>query len=152
MTAFDFNKMVDDTIEDQRNSSSDYKIIKKGSVTSEIKGDRDRLQQVVINLLSNATKYSPDIKNIIVTVKEKNEELIFSVRDHGIGISPENLENVFKRYFRVEDRAMRFQGMGIGLFISKEIINKHNGKMWVESEIGVGSTFYFSIPLVAKNI
>ena len=147
ITFFDFNKMVDETIEDQRNTSTDYTIIKKGSATSEIKGDHGRLQQVVINMVNNAIKYSPDEKKIVVTTKEKNGQLIFSVKDRGIGISKENLEHIFKRYFRVEDQAMRFQGMGIGLFISNEIIKRHHGKMWTESEIGKGSTFYFSIPV-----
>jgi PAS domain S-box-containing protein len=147
ITIFDFNKMVDDTIEDQRNASPDYMITKKGNIASEITGDRERLQQVVINMVSNAIKYSPEEKKIEVTMKEEKDELIFSVKDHGIGISKENLENIFKRYFRVEDQAMRFQGMGIGLYISNEIIKRHEGKMWVESEKGKGSTFYFSIPV-----
>ncbi|MEO8821149.1 MAG: ATP-binding protein [Ginsengibacter sp.] len=146
ITTFDFNKMLVETINDERKTSSDYTIIKKGSITSEIKGDHDRLQQVIINLLSNAIKYSPNEKKIVVTAKEKNGELIISVKDNGIGISKENLEHIFKRYFRVEDQAMRFQGMGIGLYLSNEIIKRHKGKMWVESEIGKGSTFYFSIP------
>ena len=147
ITTFDFNKMVEEPIEDQGNISPEYTIIKKGHINSEIKGDRERLQQVVINLISNAIKYSPAQKKIVVTVKEKNGDVIFSVKDNGIGISKENIENVFKKYFRAEDQAMRFQGMGIGLFIANEIVKRHHGKMWVESELGKGSTFYFSIPL-----
>lgn len=147
ITSFDFNKMVDDTLEDQRNASFDYKIIKNIRITSEVKGDRDRLQQVVINLLSNAIKYSPKQKKIIITAEEKNNDLIFSMKDNGIGISKDNLENVFKRYFRVENQSGRFPGMGIGLFISHEIIERHGGKMWVESAQGKGSSFYFSIPI-----
>jgi signal transduction histidine kinase len=143
--------MVDATIEDAQRVSPDYTIVKKGSVTSEIKGDHDRLQQVVINLLSNAIKYSPDEKKIVVTTKEKSGQLIFSVKDHGIGISKENIGNIFQRYFRVEDHAMRFQGMGIDLFISSEIIKRHKGKIWVESDEGKGSTFYFSIPAGEKE-
>ncbi|MEO6893384.1 MAG: chemotaxis protein CheB [Ginsengibacter sp.] len=150
ISVFDFNKMVAATIDDQHNSSPEYIIIKKGELSSKIKGDSDRLQQVVVNLVNNAIKYSPNEKKIIVTIKEKEDELIFSVKDRGIGISKDNLENVFKRYFRVEDQAMRFQGMGIGLFISNEIIKRHNGKMWVESELGKGSTFYFAIPVAAQ--
>ncbi len=147
ITNFDFNKMVADTIEDEQNAAPDYTIIKNGSTTSEIIGDRDRLQQVIINLLNNAIKYSPDAKKIFVTIKEKNGDLIFSVKDNGIGVSKENLKNVFKRYFRVEDQIMRFQGMGIGLYISNEIIKRHQGTMWVISDVGKGSTFYFSIPM-----
>jgi PAS domain S-box-containing protein len=147
ITVFDFNKMVADTMEDQLNTSPGYTIIKTGNVPSEIKGDRNRLQQVIINLISNAVKYSPDDKQIVVTIQETNGELVFSVKDNGIGIAKENLENVFKRYFRVKDQIMRFQGMGIGLYISNEIITRHQGKMWIESELGTGSTIYFSIPL-----
>ena len=150
ITVFDFNKMVKETIEDEQRCSPDYTITRKGKLSTEIRGDHDRLQQVVINMISNAIKYSPDEKKIVVTTKEKNGNLIFSVKDNGIGISNENLENIFKRYFRVEDQAMRFQGMGIGLFISREIIKRHNGKMWAESKTGEGSTFYFSIPLEKK--
>jgi two-component system CheB/CheR fusion protein len=150
ITTFDFNKMVDETIEDQRNASPDYTIIKKGKIASEITGDRERLQQVVINLVSNGIKYSPGQKEILVTIKEKTGDLIFSVKDNGIGISKENFENVFKRFFRVPDQAMQFQGMGIGLYISSEIIKRHGGRMWVESKREKGSIFYFSIPLGRK--
>ena len=103
---------------------------------------------MLINLLGNAIKYSPDKKKIEATVTEKDGSLIFSVKDQGIGISKENLDNIFKRYFRVENQAMQFQGMGIGLFISNEFIKRHGGRMWVESKPGKGSTFYFSIPLL----
>jgi two-component system CheB/CheR fusion protein len=147
ISVFDFDKMLTDTIEDVQKASPDYEIVKKGKIAGEIKGDKERLQQVLMNLLGNAIKYSPDKKKIEATVKEKDGSLIFSVKDQGIGISKENLDHIFKRYFRVENQAMQFQGMGIGLFISNEFIKRHGGRMWVESKPAKGSTFYFSIPL-----
>ena len=88
------------------------------------------------------------INNLRIPIpKEKNSDLIFSIKDHGIGIAKRNFKNVFKRYFRVENQRRQFPGMGIDLFISHEIIKKGHGKMWVESKPGEGSTFYFSIPI-----
>lgn len=146
-TSFDFNKMVDETLEDQRCTSKDFEIIKNVNVTSEVEGDRDKLRQVLINLINNAIKYSPGQKKIIINADEKNGNLIFSLKDEGVGIAKENFKNIFKRYFRVEYQAKRIPGMGIGLFISNEIIQQHDGKMWLQSKQGKGSTFYFSIPI-----
>lgn len=147
ISVFDFNTLLSETIEDLQKASPDYEITKKGLIASEVKGDKDRFQQVLINLVGNAIKYSPHKKKLEITIKEKSGSLIFSVKDHGIGIAKENLENIFKKYFRVADHPIQFQGMGIGLFISNEFIRRHGGKMWVESELGKGSTFYFSVPL-----
>jgi two-component system, sensor histidine kinase and response regulator len=111
-----------------------------------VKGDELRLEQVVLNYLTNAAKYSPDAGEILVHTATKDGNLLFSVRDHGIGIPNENLEEIFKKFYRVEGTATRFQGMGMGLYICAEIIQRHHGRCWVESETGNGSTFYFSIP------
>jgi len=148
---FDFNEMLDATIETMQYSTPSQVILKKGKVSKEITGDKEKLQQVVINLLSNAIKYSPDSREISVNVQQQNEIVTVSITDKGIGISKENLEKVFERYYRVEEHAIQFQGLGIGLFISKEIINHHNGQLWVESEKGKGSSFYFTLPLIILN-
>jgi signal transduction histidine kinase len=79
-------------------------------------------------------------------MEEKNKRVIVAVQDFGIGMTKENLDKIFSRFYRVEGLAPTFSGLGIGLYISHEIIERHHGKIWVESEPGKGSTFYFSIP------
>jgi signal transduction histidine kinase len=112
-----------------------------------ISGDKERLKQVVINLLTNAVKYSPDSHDIIMTVEQGDKEVSVAIQDKGIGIRKENLEKIFERYYREEERSKHFPGLGIGLTISFDIIEKHNGKIWAVSEVDKGSTFYFTIPI-----
>ena len=147
ITSFDFNEMIDNTIENMQYSSPQHTITKTGSVLQKVSGDKDRLQQVVINFLSNAIKYSPEAGTILIHTEEQNGRIKVSVKDHGIGISAQNLEKVFEKYYRIEDHPIQFQGLGIGLFISYEIIQRHHGKIWAESELGKGSTFNFSLPV-----
>lgn len=110
-----------------------------------IQADRDRLKQVLINLLSNSIKYSK--KDGIIHVKtELSEDLVIvSIKDEGKGIPKEKIPNLFDKFYQVEVASKL--GSGLGLYITKEIINKHKGEIWVESEEGKGSTFYFSLPL-----
>ena len=145
---FDFDKMVTDTIENVQYSSNTHKIMKSGSINKQFLGDRDRLQQVVINLLTNAIKYSPKANEVMVKMESHNNYLQVSVTDNGVGMSEKHLEKVFDRYYRVEEHSLQFQGLGIGLYISYDIVKRHNGKMWVESIAGEGSTFHFTLPFV----
>lgn len=148
ITDFDFNEMLDSAIENVQFASSKHTIIKSGVLTKKITGDKGRLQQVVINLLSNAVKYSPAADKVFLTVEQKGNEIKVSVKDKGIGLSKNNLEKIFEKYYRVEmDNPEQFQGMGIGLFISHEIIKRHKGKLWAVSKPGKGSTFAFSLPI-----
>ena len=147
IASFNFDEMIKRVIEDGEFNSKLHKIIKTGSVISEIKADKERLEQVINNVLNNAMKYSPVGGDIIVDVRKERENLKVSITDSGIGISAHNLERIFERYFRAEGHDIHFQGLGIGLFISMEIIKKHGGQMWVKSELGNGSTFTFIIPL-----
>ena len=105
------------------------------------------MQQVVINLLTNAIKYSPGAPKVFVNAMLEDGVIKVSVRDTGVGMNSENLNKVFDRYYREEGQAVHFQGLGIGLSISFEIIQKHKGKIWVKSEPGKGGTFYFTIPV-----
>ena len=147
ISTFNFNELVDNTVADIQQTSPKHTIIKSGKILQQVTGDKDRLQQVIINLLSNAIKYSPDSLDVYINIAEKNSAVEVSVKDNGIGISRQHLEKIFDRYYRVEEHAIAFQGLGIGLFISYEIIQRHHGKFWVESEPGKGSTFYFSLPV-----
>ncbi len=112
-----------------------------------ITADRDKLDQVLSNLISNAIKYSPEGGSIIASVAEVGDSLRFAVRDQGMGIPPEHLEKVFQRFHRVHSGDSRLVGgTGIGLFLTKSLVDAHRGKIWVESSLGQGSTFCFTIP------
>ena len=146
LTMVDVDELLTEIIEGVQNTVR-HKILKKGGVTRLLKADKQRIGQVMVNMLTNAVKYSPDADEVIVSVKEEETEVIISVRDFGIGIPPEKQEKVFDRFYRAQADQTQFQGLGIGLFISYEIIKQHHGKLWVESEVGKGSTFYLSIPV-----
>lgn len=147
MTTFDFNDMIATTVENIQLTTFRHMIVKNGQVTDEVFGDKERLQQVVINLISNAIKYSPNAEKVFITIEQEKDQIKVAVKDTGIGIAGENLKKIFDKYHRIEEHAVQFQGLGIGLFISYEIIERHHGKMWVESEVGKGSTFYFTLPV-----
>lgn len=113
-----------------------------------VQGDRDRLEQVLINLLSNAIKYSPQGGDIQVDVAIREGQAVVSVKDHGVGIPKEKQANISERFYRAHNGTPHdYGGMGVGLYISREIISRHNGRLWFESNEGAGSTFYFSLPL-----
>lgn len=113
-----------------------------------VRGDRDHLEQVLNNLVGNAMKYSPEGGAIDVTVARAGEqEVEFSVGDHGIGIRPAELARVFGLFYRSPDRLARdVGGMGLGLFITKEIVDRHKGRIWAESEVGQGTTLHVALP------
>lgn len=147
LSTFDFNKMADETIENFQHGTKKHSLQKTGTCSQPITGDKERLQQVLINLLSNAVKYSPKANKVLVKIEEKDGQIQFSVQDFGIGMPRHHLDKIFDRYYRVQEHAINFQGLGIGLYISNNIIQRHNGKMWADSEPDKGSTFYFSLPL-----
>jgi PAS domain S-box-containing protein len=119
-------------------------VIELGEELSKIKFDKDKILQVLFNLLSNALKYSEDGPVVIQTRLDKNE-IRFSVRDSGQGIYPEEMDDVFKPFSHGKGR--KKGGTGLGLAITKEIVLEHHGRIWVESEVGKGSTFYFTLPV-----
>lgn len=112
--------------------------------------DRDAATQILTNLLSNAIKYSPEGGAILVRTRTVDDIVEVSVRDHGMGIPPEMLNAVFERYTRVETESARhIQGTGLGLPIVQQIVEMHRGRVWVESQLGEGSTFCFTLPLTS---
>ncbi|WP_411274574.1 ATP-binding protein [Daejeonella sp.] len=124
-----------------------HSIIIQNSANVIVMGDRFRLEQLLDNLLANAIKYSPEADRVVINCTKDDESLIISVQDFGIGIDVEKIEKLFDRYYRVDNTAMRFEGLGLGLYISHEIIKRHQGRIWVESEPGKGSTFYVKFPI-----
>lgn len=114
--------------------------------------DRGRINQVLDNLIGNAMKFSPDGGTIKIAMEESEGMVTVSVKDQGIGISPEKHKRIFERFYQIDGSASRrFGGTGIGLAIVKRIVDAHNGKIWVESEIQKGSAFTFQLPMVAKK-
>ncbi|SDE86211.1 PAS domain S-box-containing protein [Mucilaginibacter pineti] len=111
-----------------------------------IKGDAHRIEQVIINLLTNAIRYAPDSYQIEVYITADEHGVKLGVKDYGIGIASEKLEHIFSRYYRVDDDNAKVSGLGIGLYLCHEIVTRHNGKIWAESEPGKGSTFWFRLP------
>jgi PAS domain S-box-containing protein len=147
LSLFNFNEMVDEAIENIQLTAKNHSLQKIGNSLHQIKGDKNRLQQVMINLLSNAVKYSPKADKIFIKVEELNGNIQVSVQDFGVGMLNQHLNKVFDRYYRVQEHAVHFPGLGIGLYISSNIIQRHEGKMWVDSEPNKGSTFYFTLPI-----
>jgi PAS domain S-box-containing protein len=145
---FDLYKLAREAVEDLRLSSKTHKIKLIAEQRPLVVADRYRVGQVLTNLLSNAIKYSPNAKRIFVTLRSDGENAHISVQDFGIGIPTKNHAQVFERYFRVEGKNREsFSGLGLGLYISAEIVARHHGKIWVESEEENGSTFHFTLPL-----
>jgi signal transduction histidine kinase len=144
---FDFNAMLQSAI-DIIQQTHDCTLIHKTFVEAQVYGDEMRIEQVIINYLTNALKYSPDCKEVhIESSITGDNEIQLKVRDFGIGIPKEMQSNLFEKFYRVESSATRFQGLGIGLYISSEIIKRHQGTWGVISTPGKGSEFWFRIPL-----
>lgn len=112
-----------------------------------VTADRRKLLQVLVNLLSNAAKYSDAGREINITTRVFGDQAVITVTDQGIGIAKEHLNNIFNQYFRVSEGQGKAEGMGLGLYISKEIMEAHGGKIWAESEVLKGSSFHLEIPL-----
>jgi signal transduction histidine kinase len=113
----------------------------------EMNGDRDKLTQVITNLLNNALKYSPDGGEVVVSTRVEGNGAHLVVRDHGIGIPAAALETIFERYGRVESKETRhIQGTGLGLPIVRQIVQLHGGTVWAESTVGEGSVFHVTLP------
>jgi len=145
---FDFDQLAMDMVENMQHFSQRHQIVLEGKTSISYYGDRLRLEQVFSNFISNAIKYSPESDKIIVKLACLNEQIIVSFTDFGIGIDKEKRERLFERYYRGEEKSNTTTGLGIGLYITAEIIKRHGGHVWVESEKGKGSIFYFSLPLL----
>ncbi|HEX4373315.1 MAG TPA: HAMP domain-containing sensor histidine kinase, partial [Puia sp.] len=148
---FDMDAFLDETIASFQMISKSHFIIKgSGPVHAKVMADKQRIEQVLFNLLSNAVKYSPGEKKVIVSSTKTDGELVIKIRDFGIGVLKEEQLNIFERFYRSKDTSIHISGFGLGLYICMDIIKRHGGKMWVESE-KKGSSFYFSLPLIDQN-
>lgn len=148
---FDLEQLVLEVIEEMQRMTDRHEIQFVGKGKS-IYGDRERIGQVFVNFLTNAIKYSPKSDKIVVTLKQSSDTITCCVQDFGVGIPKEDKEKIFERFYRVSEVGQEtYPGLGLGLFISSEIIRRHNGNIWVESERGKGSTFCFSLPAILRE-
>jgi PAS domain S-box-containing protein len=144
---FNFRDLVEDCILSAQHTSTTHQFVIEKIEDVQFNGDKLRLEQVLNNFLNNAVKYSPEADKVVVRVEVLMNNIVVSIRDFGIGIERENLNRIFDRFYRVDNTSMKFQGLGLGLYISSEIIKAHKGSFWIESEVGKGSTFFFLLPL-----
>ena len=150
--SFDFDELVKDGIDSIQPTNQNHAIKVEGKINERLVGDKDRLEQVFTNLLTNAIKYSPNANKVVVNLSKNDHEIKVSVTDFGIGIDPCHHRKIFERFYRVDEISKKFSGLGIGLYICREIIERHGGKIWVESQKGKGSVFSFTLPLNLKQI
>ncbi|GCE25124.1 hypothetical protein KDA_06080 [Dictyobacter alpinus] len=146
-TIFDMNALVSTLIEQVQHTAETHPIQMEGRIQASFKGDPDRISQVLTNFLSNAIKYTPAETPILVRLAEEAEAIVLSVRDKGKGIPVEKQASLFERFYRVNDSSQTaIPGLGLGLYISSEIVKQHGGQVWVESQEGEGSTFFARFP------
>lgn len=147
MEDFDFDRMVNDTVEGLLAAAPAAKITVVGSTQATLYGDESHIIQVLNNLVGNAIKYSPESEEVDVHISRVSNFVKVSVRDRGMGIHPDELKKIFGRFYRVSSTQKSFPGMGIGLYISEQIVKHHGGTLWAESRLGEGATFHFTLPL-----
>ena len=150
---FNLNDLVDQTVQDINYTNTHHKIIVCHECNCYVDADKDRIGQVLINFITNAIKYSPQSQNIQVKVSEiEDDEVEVCVMDKGIGIDPSNQKNIFRRFYRIHgENDDTYAGFGIGLYLAKEIIERHDGSINVKSKLGQGSEFSFKISVVKTH-
>ena len=141
--------LVQEIIENVQGTSQTHHLVLENPARVYVYADRDRIGQVLMNLLTNAIKFSERADKVLVKVLSDGPNAVVRVQDYGQGIDEANYEKIFERFYQVsESETKHYAGLGIGLYISREIIKRHQGRLWVESRKGEGSTFSFSLPLL----
>lgn len=148
-STFSLDEVIQDCIYEVHNMSQ-HNIVVNGDTQLMLYADKNRIEQVLINFLTNAIKYSPNANKVELHVEKSETAVMVSIRDYGIGISEEKLQSVFDRFFRAEESSSQFSGLGLGLFISADIIKRHGGEVGVNSTLGEGSTFWFKLPIAEE--
>lgn len=144
----EIDPLIDEMIDELQHTTERHTIVREGRAGASIVGDRERIGQVLINLLANAIKYSPRADRVIVHTAADDEQVTIRVQDFGQGIPDRDRERIFERFYRVSgpDRDA-FSGIGLGLYITAEIVRRLGGRIWVESEAGAGATFCVTLPI-----
>ncbi len=151
MRDFNLGHLIDETIAAFQMVAPSHEIIRSYDLENTIvHGDRQRIEQVLTNLLSNAIKYSPEGKKVIVSSNQTNSEVMIKIRDFGYGVPEAEQSEIFERFYRTKNTSITISGFGLGLYICRDIISRHHGKIGVGIE-DKGSTFYFTLPLKSLN-
>jgi signal transduction histidine kinase len=148
LAEIDLGEVVREVGERMKLLSKGHEIETNVEGTAPIVGDRDRIEQVFENLVGNAIKYSPEDGRVEMSLRVNGANAFVSVRDHGIGIAPAEVEKIFGLFYRSPDpRADHVGGLGLGLYISREIVSRHHGRLWAERNLDAGTTFHVTLPL-----
>jgi PAS domain S-box-containing protein len=146
-TKFNFGQLISEAVNGVQATTQTHHLLLTGLADVEITADFGRLEQVLLNLLSNAVKYSPDGNKVMVHTTILPDYVKVSITDTGVGIHERDHKRIFERFYRADQISEKFPGVGIGLYVSNEIIKEHKGTLWVESQEGKGSVFSFTIPI-----
>ncbi|WP_316839975.1 ATP-binding protein [Pedobacter gandavensis] len=148
----DVNELIKEVVNDYLFQEKNHPILFDAKELPLVYADKHKITQVIDNLVSNAIKYSPQGGKVLVSAELQNEEVLISVRDHGIGIDNNHLHKIFDRYYRIDDLQVKnASGFGIGLYLCADIVERHHGEIGLESEPGKGSRFFFTLPVDAPS-
>jgi len=149
---FNLDDVITDVIKESELTATTYQIRFLPCGPVDVFADKEKIASVITNLVSNAVKYSPKGSPIEIQCEATANTVRVSVKDEGVGIAEQDQGQLFERYYRVEDDHTKYiSGFGIGLYLSAEIVRRHEGTIGVESKKGAGSTFYFTLPLVNRD-
>jgi PAS domain S-box-containing protein len=152
MERIDLSQLAEQVADEMSLSTTRHQLRVAGAEPLIVEGDRSRLEQVIVNLLDNASRYSPQGGEVEVELTRTGSEAVVSITDHGVGIPADKQGRIFQRFYRAHtDTPYDYGGMGVSLYISREIVSRHGGKLWFESQEGQGSTFSFSLPLLGEH-
>lgn len=151
-THFAVEKLIAEVVANFQYTVVSHTVKHNNKVKVKLFADRERINQVLVNLISNAIKYSPDADRVIVDLIRSPKDVTISVQDFGMGIPKDEQNKIYERFFRAKGKKEgKIPGLGLGLYISAQIINQHGGKLWVKSTEGKGTTFYFTLPVIKKT-
>ena len=144
---FDLDSLMAELVTSCQFLSREHIIVLQGKTGAHIFGDRNSIGRVFTNIIVNAIKYAPGTDKIVVTLSHTKSHISVAIQDFGIGIAEGHKDKIFQRFFQVDNETgQNFSGLGIGLHISEAIVAQHEGRIWVESKEGEGSTFFFTLP------
>jgi len=148
---FNLDELIAEVVGNFQYTITTHKVRRADDLKVKVNADRARIHQVLINLISNAVKYSPEADTVKVSKKLETGIVTIAVQDFGMGIPQEEQHRIYERFFRAKGKKEgNIPGLGLGLFISAEIVKQHGGELWAKSKVGKGSTFYFTLPTKSK--